>query len=60
MLRCQIDLLTPVPSAMPDMWPLTYALEVRLCARQHWLNYPPSILFRYLKRLVRSLVYLPK
>ena len=28
-------------------------------AGQHSLNYPPSFLFRYLERLVRSLVYLP-
>ena len=28
-------------------------------AGQHSLNYPPSFLFRYLDRLVRSLVYLP-
>ena len=27
---------------------------------KHSLNYPPSILFRYLERLVRSLVYLPE
>ena len=26
---------------------------------QHSLNSPPSFLFRYLERLVRSLVYLP-
>ena len=26
---------------------------------QHSLNYPPSFLFRYLERLVRSLLYLP-
>ena len=26
---------------------------------QHLLNYPPSLIFRYLERLVRSLVYLP-
>ena len=28
-------------------------------AGQHSLNYPPSFLFRYLQRLVRTLVYLP-
>ena len=28
-------------------------------AGQHSLNYPLSFLFRYLERLVRSLVYLP-
>ena len=28
-------------------------------AGQHSLNYPPSFLSRFLKRLVRSLVYLP-
>ena len=28
-------------------------------AGQYSFNYPPSFLFRYLKRLVRSLVYLP-
>ena len=28
-------------------------------AGKHSLNYPPSLLFRYLERLVRSLVYLP-
>ena len=28
-------------------------------AGQHSLNYPPSFLFRYLERLLRSLVYLP-
>ena len=25
----------------------------------HWFNYPPSFLFHYLERFVRSLVYLP-
>ena len=28
-------------------------------AGQHSLDYPPSFLFPYLKRLVRNLVYLP-